>query len=58
MMAAVIAAEAREMPGVRSEIGNTGIDYATCAFGQSGETGARLMRSLENKPQSLPDQIS
>lgn len=32
-----IAAEAREM-GIRSEIGNSGIDHPACALHQSGQT--------------------
>jgi hypothetical protein len=58
-MAAVIAAEADEMLGIRGEIGNPGIDHAARALGQLGKPGmtTRFARSFEDEPQSLLDQI-
>jgi hypothetical protein len=47
-----IAAEAREMLGIRSEIGNSGIDHPACALHQSGQYRKRtgFARSLEYEP--------
>jgi len=58
-MASVIAAEAHEMLGIRSEIGTPGIDHAPRALGQLGEAGTitRFARSFEDEPQSLLDEI-
>src|SRR5207248_665326 len=58
-MAVVIAAEAYERLGIRSEIGNPGIDHAACAFAQpdKGSDSMRFVRSFEDEPQPLLDQI-
>jgi hypothetical protein len=58
-MAAVIAAEAHKMLGIRGEIGSPGIDHAARAPGQLSKAGTttRFARSFEDEPQSLLDQI-
>ena len=58
-MATVIAAEACEMLGIRSEIGNPGIDHAACAPGQRRKVrmAARFARAFEDESEPLLDQI-
>jgi hypothetical protein len=59
-MAILIASEACETLGIRSEIGNSGIDHAACTLGQPGKAKmARCFaRSVKDKPQSLRDQVA
>src|SRR5258708_24776653 len=54
-----IAAETLEVLGIRSEVGNAGIDHALCALHQVSQAWfpPGLARCFENKPQTLLDQI-
>src|SRR5215467_13178317 len=54
-----IAAEAPEMLGIRSKVGNAGIDHALRALHQlrQARVPAGLAWTIENEPQSLLDQI-
>ena len=64
-IAAVIAAEAREMLGICSEVRHSGIDRSACALHQSGEAGLAscFVWRFKDKPQTLfhviaPDTVS
>jgi hypothetical protein len=54
-----IAAEALEMLGVRSEVGDSGIDNPACTLHQpvQARISAGSARSFENEPRPLLDQI-
>src|SRR5215470_15928546 len=58
-MAEVMAGEAGEMFGIRSEVGNPGIDHTARALHPTGELEMppRFARRFQDQPQPLFDQI-
>src|SRR5437660_7603215 len=54
-----IAAEALKVLGIRTEVGNAGIDHAPCALRQfrQARMPVGLGRCFENEPQTFLDQI-
>jgi hypothetical protein len=59
-MPTAIAAEAGEMVGIRSEVGDAGIDYSAGWLHQRGQAGSatHLAWGVDNEPHSIRDQIS